>query len=293
MWGAIQEGRIVSDPYQPARVRPGVVTISSYLIFFYAALSVFDVIMGLTTLGTVQEIYREEFAGTDAEGSEGVVVVTVAVMSLVSLLFAVGMVVLALLNNRGKRVARIVTWAVGGFALCCVGVSLAVSAAGNAMSVDDTSGDMASQEEIERRLAEALPSWYEPMLTSALGAIALVAALDPARAAAGERVLPQAAAAVGAAGPWCRLPRGPGRRARLSREPGAAGLSAGWSASGAAGLSAGWSASGAAGSSAGWSASRAAGLRVGLVRAGRRRTVGLRRARCVERRITRRRRPSG
>ncbi|MCN0180933.1 hypothetical protein [Salinispora arenicola] len=177
MWGAIQEGRNVSDPYQPARVRPGVVTISSYLIFFYAALSVFDVIMGLTTLGTVQEIYREEFAGTDAEGSEGVVVVTVAVMSLVSLLFAVGMVVLALLNNRGKRVARIVTWAVGGFALCCVGVSLAVSAAGNAMSIDDTSGDMASQEEIERRLAEALPSWYEPMLTSALGAIALVAAL--------------------------------------------------------------------------------------------------------------------
>lgn len=177
MWGAIQEGRIVSDPYQPARVRPGVVTISSYLIFFYAALSVFDVIMGLTTLGTVQEIYREEFAGTDAEGSEGVVVVTVAVMSLVSLLFAVGMVVLALLNNRGKRVARIVTWAVGGFALCCVGVGLVVSAAGNAMSVDDTSGEMASQEEIERRLAEALPSWYEPMLTSALGAVALVAAL--------------------------------------------------------------------------------------------------------------------
>ncbi|MEW2384075.1 hypothetical protein AB0873_18570 [Micromonospora sp. NPDC047707] len=167
------------DPHQQsARVRPSVVTISSYLLMFYAALSVLSLIIGLSTLGTFQDVYRDAFAGTEAEGSEGVIAFALVGGSIVSLLFAVGLVVLALLNNRGKNVARIITWVVGGIALCCSGLALAGTAAGNAMG-GQTSGDVPSQEEINRRLDEALPSWYEPvtLLLTVLSIIALLAAL--------------------------------------------------------------------------------------------------------------------
>ncbi|WP_018254819.1 hypothetical protein [Salinispora mooreana] len=159
-------------------MRPGIVTISSYLLIFYAVLALIDTVIALTTLGTYQEIYRDAYAGTDAEGVEGVVVFMVVAMSLVSLLFAAGLVVLALLNNRGMNTARIITWVVGGIALCCNGVGLTFSAAGSAMG-GEASDDVVSQEEINRRLEEAVPSWHEPvlMLTAILGIIALLVAL--------------------------------------------------------------------------------------------------------------------
>ncbi len=166
------------NPQQPVRVRPGVVTISSYLLISYAVLALIDMVIGLTTLGTVREIYRDAYAGTENEGTEGVVVFVFVAMSMVRLLFAAGLVVLALLNNRGMNTARIITWVVGGIALCCTGVGLALSAAGSAVG-GETSDDVASQGEIDRRLAEALPSWYEPVLTltATLGVIAVLVAL--------------------------------------------------------------------------------------------------------------------
>ncbi len=169
----------MADPHQPpARVRPSVVTISSYLLIFYAILSVISLIIGLTTLGTIQDVYRDAFAGTDAEGAEGVAVFMVAAGSVVSLLFAIGLVVLAMLNNRGKNVARIVTWVVGGIALCCSAIALAGTAASSTMG-GETSGNVPSQDEINRRLDEALPSWYEPVsqLLTALSVIVLLVAL--------------------------------------------------------------------------------------------------------------------
>lgn len=165
-------------PQQPVRVRPGIVTISSYLLIFYAVLALIDTVIGLTTLGTYQEIYRDAYAGTDAEGLEGAVAFMVVAMSLVRLLFAAGLVVLALLNNRGMNTARIITWVVGGIALCCTGVGLTFAAAGSAVG-GEASDDVVSQEEINRRLEEAVPSWHEPvlMLTAILGVIALLVAL--------------------------------------------------------------------------------------------------------------------
>ncbi|NYT95393.1 hypothetical protein [Salinispora sp. H7-4] len=164
------------NPHQPVRVRPGIVTISSYLLFFYAALALLDVVVALTHLGGTREVYKDAYAGTPQEGTEGAAVFIVAAMSVVGLLFAVGIVVLALLNNRGMNPARIITWVVGGIALCCVGVGLAFSAAGSVLETD-VSGDVVSPEELNRRLDEVLPSWHEPVLTGALGAIALLVAL--------------------------------------------------------------------------------------------------------------------
>ncbi|WP_025618265.1 hypothetical protein [Salinispora cortesiana] len=167
----------MANPQQPVRARPGIVTISSYLIFFYAVLALIDMVIGLTTVGTFQDVLRDAYAGTEAEGAEAVVVFMVVAMSLVSLLFAAGLVVLALLNNRGMNTARIITWVVGGIALCCTSGSLALSTAGTVGG--EATDDGISQEEINRRLEESLPSWHEPVLklTATLGVISLLVAL--------------------------------------------------------------------------------------------------------------------
>ncbi|MEV1142590.1 hypothetical protein [Micromonospora sp. NPDC049799] len=171
---------MVVDPHHnaPARVRPAVVTISSYLLIFYAVLSVLSLIVALSTLSKIQDVYRDAFAGTDAEGAESVATIAGIGGGVISLLFAVGLVVLALLNMRGKNGARITTWVVGGIAVCCTGVGLAGSAVGNSLGGQNT-GNVPSQDEINRRLDEALPSWYEPVTTllAVLGILSLLAAL--------------------------------------------------------------------------------------------------------------------
>ncbi|TWJ24784.1 hypothetical protein [Micromonospora endolithica] len=168
------------DPHHnaPARVRPREVTISSYLLMFYAALALLGLIVALTTIGTVQDVYSDAYAGSDMEGTEGVIAVVGIGAGVVSLLFAIGLVVLALLNMRGKNGARITTWVVGGIALCCTGFGLLGSSLGNSMG-GQTSGDVPSQEEIQRRVEDALPSWYGPVntLLGVLSVLALLAAL--------------------------------------------------------------------------------------------------------------------
>ncbi|WP_018217899.1 hypothetical protein [Salinispora vitiensis] len=143
---------------------------------FYAALALLDMVVALTNLDATREVLEEAYAGTAQEGTEGATVFMTAAMGVVELLFAVGIVVLALLNNRGMNPARIITWVVGGITLCCVGVGMASFAVGNMLEID-ASGDVVSPEELNRRLEEVLPSWYEPVLTGALGAIALLVAL--------------------------------------------------------------------------------------------------------------------
>jgi hypothetical protein len=172
----------VSDPTQPAasavKPRPSIVTISSYLLILYAVLQVIGMIVTLSMLGKTQDVYRELYAGTSAEGAETFAAAAGVGGAIVGLLFAVGFVVLALLNNRGKNVSRIVTWSVGGVAICCSGVGLAGSALTNSMG-SGGSGDAPTPAEIQRRLDEVLPSWYGPVTItlSVLGLLALLAAL--------------------------------------------------------------------------------------------------------------------
>jgi hypothetical protein len=154
------------------------VTISSYLLILYAVLQVIGMIVALSMLGKTQDVYRDLYAGTSAEGTEAIATVAGVGGAIIGLLFAVGFVVLALLNNRGKNVSRIVTWSVGGVAVCCAGLGLAGSALTGSMGSSST-GDAPSPAEIQRRLDEVLPSWYGPVTitVSVLGLLALLAAL--------------------------------------------------------------------------------------------------------------------
>ncbi|GAA4463476.1 hypothetical protein GCM10023170_069750 [Phytohabitans houttuyneae] len=167
----------MADPTSPgAPRRPGTVTISSYLLYLYAALGLLGVIIGLSVIGTTSDVYREAYEGTSAEGAEAFVTVTSVIVGVIGLLFAIAFVVLAIFNNRGKNPSRIVTWVLGGISLCCSGVSLAGSAFSNSMNFDSGQNDVPDASEIQRRLEDALPSWYTPV-TITLAVISLLALL--------------------------------------------------------------------------------------------------------------------
>ncbi|MCW6003192.1 hypothetical protein K1W54_01150 [Micromonospora sp. CPCC 205371] len=167
----------MSDPTTPdARVRPGSVTISSYLLYLCAAIGVLGAVTQLATIGTVSDVYTEAYEGTTAEGTEGIATASVVVASVLGLLFAAGFVVLAILNNRGKNVSRIVTWVVGGISLCCTGFGIAGQALSNSMNM--STGDGPDPSEIQDRINSELP-WLMPLsiTTSIITLVALIVAL--------------------------------------------------------------------------------------------------------------------
>lgn len=172
----------MSDPSYPAapttKARPSSVTISSYLLFAVAALQLINVIIALSFIGKTRNVYKELYAGTSAAGAESAVTIFAVVAAAIALLLAIGLVVLGLLNNRGKNASRIVTWVIGGLGICCTGFNLAGSAFTNSMGGSGT-GDVPSASEVQRRLNEVLPSWYGPVTTtlSVLSLLALLAAL--------------------------------------------------------------------------------------------------------------------
>jgi len=173
----------VSDPMYPGvsapRSRPSVVTISSYLLYLSAAASAIGAVLALSMVGTTRDVYTEMYEGTTTSGLEGVVVGTTVVVAVINILFAAGLVVLAIFNNRGKRAARITTWVVGGIFVCCNGFSLIGSALGNLAGMETGGNAGPSPKEVEERLSEELPGWFGPasMLLTAVVVLALLGAV--------------------------------------------------------------------------------------------------------------------
>ncbi|MFF0654875.1 hypothetical protein [Micromonospora tulbaghiae] len=160
----------------PPRTRPGVVTLSSWLLILVAAIQVLNLIVALTVVGTIRDVLTEAYAGTSAESAADIAYAFSIITAVVSLLIAAGLVVLALLNNRGKNGSRITTWVLGGILFCCTGGGLLTGLTGGMTGGGNTTGDMPSSEEIQRRLEDALPSWYTPV-NLLLGLVALLALL--------------------------------------------------------------------------------------------------------------------
>jgi hypothetical protein len=164
-------------PAPQPKARPATVTASSWLLFFVAALYVATFVATIATMGTVMDIYRDAYAGTDLEGTEGIAGGASVLVGAVMLLVAIGVVVLAILNNMGKNASRIVTWVLGGLALCCSGGMLALEGMFTGMQAPDVDGpDPAA---VQRALEAALPDWYNTLgwVTSIGSILALIGAL--------------------------------------------------------------------------------------------------------------------
>lgn len=172
---------MVDSQSTPARQRPSIVSISSYLLFLFLALQVISLIITLSTFGKTRDALRAAYEGSTTDGEQVADVFAVIGIggSIVLLLLAVVLGVLALFNNQGRNGARITTWIVGGIMVCCVGGGLLSNAAGGFNTGGGTTDGGPSPEEIQRRLEEALPSWVTPvsLLLGVLSLIALIAAL--------------------------------------------------------------------------------------------------------------------
>lgn len=169
-----------ATPPPPARQRPAVVTVSSALLIGLAVLYVISFVATLAQLGTMNDVAREAVAGTDLEGAEGVLSVSFIAASAVLLLLSAGLVVLAILNAKGKNPARIVTWVVGGVFLCCSGGGLLLSGVTAGMQTSDPAATGGfDQEAFERELSERLPGWFETLnsVVNILGLVMLIVAL--------------------------------------------------------------------------------------------------------------------
>ncbi|EEP72680.1 hypothetical protein MCAG_03007 [Micromonospora sp. ATCC 39149] len=171
---------MVESHSTPSRTRPGIVTLSGYLLMIFAFLQLVGLVATIAVSGRLRQGFEDAFEGTSS-GAEGLgtFVVGFAIGSAVLMLvLALVLVVLAIFNNRGSNGSRITTWVLGGIMLCCIGGSLINGAAGS-VGGPSAGGDAPSAEEIERSLSGALPSWYTPvsMLLGVVGLLAVLAAL--------------------------------------------------------------------------------------------------------------------
>ena len=166
-------------PSAPASgARPTTVSLSAYLLFATAALSLLGALISLTGISTISDVYKAAYEGTAAEGTESVVVIASVGALVVNILFSAGLAILAIFNNRGRQGSRITTWALGGVILCCSGIGLAGTAATNALDTTNSAGGP-NPRVVQERLDAALPSWYGPITTtlSVLMLLALLASL--------------------------------------------------------------------------------------------------------------------
>ena len=105
-----------------------IVTVATYLLFLVAFLELVDAIVGFSVYPKISDALKGVYAGTDEEGAEGIVAASSVIGAVVNLIFAAGLAVLAIFDGRGKNVARIITWVIGGLSLCCLGFGLGSNA---------------------------------------------------------------------------------------------------------------------------------------------------------------------
>jgi hypothetical protein len=156
------------------------VTISSYLLYLVGAIQLISVILSFAYLGDQRRVYEDAFSEVkDGDAAAAVTVGFLVGAALFGLLFGIGLVILAIFNNRGKNGSRITTWVVGGIFACCGGLGLISLFAGGSMNFGQTDPNMPTQAELQDMLRDALPSWYNALtiILGVLGVLALLGAL--------------------------------------------------------------------------------------------------------------------
>ena len=169
------------------KARPASVTISSHLLHLVAALQVISVGMVLPATGTVLRYYEEVFPNPYSfDSSEEVRIFysetflhTMIFTSVVALIAAVGLAILAAFLKRGRNSARVVTLVLGGLYPCFYAGLFLRFGAGNAIRMgapQDWDWSDERTAELWQMLEERFPGWYNPIST-ALPVLALIALL--------------------------------------------------------------------------------------------------------------------
>ncbi len=95
---------------------PTGVRLSSALLFGVAGLALLEAVVELIFVNTDLSVYRDAYTGDTGSGFGSVVVATLGI------LFAAGASTLAVLNNHGRKNARVTTYVLGGIFMFCGGL---------------------------------------------------------------------------------------------------------------------------------------------------------------------------
>lgn len=145
--------------------RPASVTVANLALLVAAAGLAMDSVIGLVLAEPVTAAFQEAYRG-EADFS----VVSIRTTGGILLVAAAGLVLLAGLNQRASRAARVNTWVLGLLVLCWGSFTSLGGQSPTPRSAPDPA-------ELERLLAEAIPGWVEPVTTATVLVSMLAVAL--------------------------------------------------------------------------------------------------------------------
>ncbi|GGM10500.1 hypothetical protein ACFFX1_25145 [Dactylosporangium sucinum] len=168
------------DAPSPApRVRPSTVSLAVNLLFAAAALELINIILSAVYAGKIADASRKALEGTSQANSNPTLSTVIGVV--VGLIILVLLVVLAIYVGKGKQIARILTWVLGGLALCCTIGTFGLSALGEAgwNEARKNDPDLPTWQEYNKALYADVPGWYQPVTTivSILMVVAILVAI--------------------------------------------------------------------------------------------------------------------
>ncbi|MET7418061.1 hypothetical protein [Dactylosporangium sp. NPDC005555] len=167
-----------ADPASGPRARPSTVNLAVYLLYAAAAIELINVIIGLVYSSKITEGAKKAVAGTSQAGSADNQALNGTISLVVGVLLIALFVVLAVFIGKGKQIARILTWVLGGLALCCTvgifGLSFVGEAGWNQLRKDDPT--LPTYDEYNKLIYSEVPGWYQPV-TTLLGVLLIVAIL--------------------------------------------------------------------------------------------------------------------
>ncbi len=155
------------------RQRPASVTVAVGLMFGLVVLLLVSAVVSF--LGNTPEVQRamDNFSSVSSGSSNSIQKYTPIISAIFGALFAVVIVVLAVLNLRGNNGARITTWVLGGLGLLCCGLGTILSPLLMSVAANNLQGD---QKAAYQRLMDSYPGWYRPT-SVAIGVLELLVML--------------------------------------------------------------------------------------------------------------------
>jgi hypothetical protein len=156
-------------PTEPGRTRPTTVNLAVVALYVAAGAQLINLIAEVLSYSGYKEGYQKAYSGTSLENQVTTSAASAVLLpALGALILAGGFVTLAILDGRGNRVGRIITWIFGGIALCCVAGNIAAGAFGQAQydSLRKMNPGAPSYAQLTDALNSTLPSWFAPLSTT-------------------------------------------------------------------------------------------------------------------------------
>ncbi|WP_026922844.1 hypothetical protein [Glycomyces arizonensis] len=153
-------------PPQGPKQRPMSVTIAVWTMYLTALALIATAIGSFSVQGTVKDAVEDQVASDPAFADAGVtsddiatlVSVIFVAVAAVYIVFAIFYIVLGLLDNAGKRPARILSWILAGIALACCGLGGVINQVGGSTATYTVNGEEYN-DELTKAIEDATPTW--------------------------------------------------------------------------------------------------------------------------------------